>query len=75
MPSLDAFLTGLRRRNPSEAEFHQAVAEVALDLIPFIAAAPRYQDKLTRIIDMKSTGLVDFKANYEEYLRSQGIYE
>ena len=29
----------------------------------------------TRIIDMKSTGLVDFKGNYEDYLRSQGIYE
>ncbi len=29
----------------------------------------------TRIIDMKSTGIVDFKGNYEEYLRSQGIYE
>ncbi|MDY6982910.1 MAG: ATP-binding cassette domain-containing protein, partial [Pseudomonadota bacterium] len=29
----------------------------------------------TRIIDMKNTGLVDFKGNYEDYLRSQGIYE
>lgn len=27
----------------------------------------------TRIIDLKPTGLVDFKGNYEEYLRSQGI--
>lgn len=27
----------------------------------------------TRIIDMKPGGLVDFKGNYEEYLRSQGI--
>ena len=29
----------------------------------------------TRIIDMKSSGIVDFKGNYEDYLRSQGIYE
>ena len=28
----------------------------------------------TRIIDMKSTGIVDFKGNYEDYLRSQGIF-
>ena len=28
----------------------------------------------TRIIDMKPTGIVDFKGNYEEYLRSQGIF-
>jgi ATPase subunit of ABC transporter with duplicated ATPase domains len=29
----------------------------------------------TRIIDMQPTGLVDFSGTYEEYLRSQGIYE
>jgi ATPase subunit of ABC transporter with duplicated ATPase domains len=29
----------------------------------------------TRIIDLKPSGLVDFKGNYEEYLRSQGIFE
>lgn len=28
----------------------------------------------TRIIDMQPTGLVDFHGNYEDYLRSQGIY-
>ena len=28
----------------------------------------------TRIIDMRSEGLVDFSGTYEEYLRSQGIY-
>lgn len=29
----------------------------------------------TRIIDMQPSGLVDFKGNYEDYLRSQGIYQ
>jgi ATPase subunit of ABC transporter with duplicated ATPase domains len=29
----------------------------------------------TRIIDLKPSGLVDFKGNYEDYLRSQGIFE
>jgi ATPase subunit of ABC transporter with duplicated ATPase domains len=28
----------------------------------------------TRIIDMKPDGIVDFKGNYEDYLRSQGIF-
>jgi ATPase subunit of ABC transporter with duplicated ATPase domains len=28
----------------------------------------------TRIIDMAPTGLVDFHGNYEDYLRSQGVY-
>ena len=27
-----------------------------------------------RIIDMQPTGLIDFHGNYEDYLRSQGIY-
>ena len=29
----------------------------------------------TRIIDMAPTGLIDFHGNYEDYLRSQGVYE
>jgi ATPase subunit of ABC transporter with duplicated ATPase domains len=29
----------------------------------------------TRIIDMRPEGLVDFHGNYDDYLRSQGIYE
>lgn len=28
----------------------------------------------TRIIDMQPTGLIDFHGNYDDYLRSQGIY-
>jgi ATPase subunit of ABC transporter with duplicated ATPase domains len=28
----------------------------------------------TRIIDMQPTGLVDFHGNYEDYLRSQGVF-
>jgi ATPase subunit of ABC transporter with duplicated ATPase domains len=28
----------------------------------------------TRIVEMKPEGVVDFKGNYEDYLRSQGIF-
>jgi ATPase subunit of ABC transporter with duplicated ATPase domains len=28
----------------------------------------------TRVIEMRSDGITDFKGNYEDYLRSQGIY-
>jgi hypothetical protein len=41
--SLDNFMDGLKRRNPNEAEFHQAVAEVAHDIIPFVLERPEYQ--------------------------------
>jgi glutamate dehydrogenase (NADP+) len=42
--TLDNFMTGLQRRNPGEKEFHQAVYEVAQDLIPFIHEHPRYRE-------------------------------
>ena len=34
---LNRFMRGLVRRNPGEPEFHQAVEEVAISLMPFIA--------------------------------------
>ncbi len=40
--SLDTFMTGLKRRNPGETEFHQAVEEVATYLIPHIEKSPKY---------------------------------
>ncbi|MEN8218007.1 MAG: hypothetical protein ABFS56_16890 [Pseudomonadota bacterium] len=32
---LDNFMQGLKRRNPGEPEFHQAVYEVAATIIPY----------------------------------------
>ena len=42
--TLDHFMTGLKRRNPGETEFHQAVEEVATYLIPYIQKFPQYND-------------------------------
>lgn len=42
--ALENFLHGLRRRNPAETEFHQAVTEVARDVIPFIFERKEYKD-------------------------------
>ncbi len=42
--SVERFMSGLRKRNPNEPEFHQAVHEVAQSVIPFILDNPRYQD-------------------------------
>ncbi|MCP3928876.1 MAG: glutamate dehydrogenase, partial [Bacteroidetes bacterium] len=41
--TLDAFMDGIRKRNPSEPVFHQAVEEFAEVIIPFINENPRYQ--------------------------------
>ncbi len=41
---LEHFIGGLKRRNPGEHEFHQAVHEVASSILPFIEDKPIYQD-------------------------------
>ena len=41
---IDRFMTGLIKRNPGEPEFHQAVHEVARDIIPFELDHSDYQD-------------------------------
>src|SRR5690625_7314484 len=42
--NLDDFMSWVVARNPGEAEFHQAVHEVAADVLPFINANPIYAD-------------------------------
>lgn len=41
--TLEHFMEGLKKRNPGETEFHQAVFEVAESIIPFILDNPKYQ--------------------------------
>lgn len=41
---LDTFMQGVKKRNPHEHEFHQAVEEVATTLIPFIEKNPQYKE-------------------------------
>ena len=41
---LERFMSGLERRNPGEPEFHQAVREVAKDLVPYLEDKQAYKD-------------------------------
>ncbi|NPD46531.1 MULTISPECIES: NADP-specific glutamate dehydrogenase [unclassified Lentimicrobium] len=43
---IDAFIFELIKRNPNESVFHQAVYEVAENIIPFIAENKKYQNHL-----------------------------
>lgn len=43
---IDCFMRGLIKRNPGHEEFHQAVREVARDIVPFIAEHSRYQNAM-----------------------------
>ncbi len=42
--TLNEFMAGLKRRNPGETEFHQAVYEVAQSILPYIKDKPEYRD-------------------------------
>ena len=41
---LEHFMVGLKRRNPGETEFHQAVHEVAASVFPYIEDKPIYHE-------------------------------
>ena len=63
---LDCFMCGLKRRNPHQQQFHQAVYEVALDVIPFIRDRPIYQRH--RILERltEPDRIVIFRVNWED---------
>ena len=42
--SVESFMSGLKKRNPDEVEFHQAVHEVAQSVVPYILDNPKYQE-------------------------------
>ena len=42
-PEVEHFMAGLIKRNPGEPEFHQAVQEVARDIIPFVEINQEYK--------------------------------
>tara|TARA_B100001093_G_scaffold290037_1_gene276974 strand:- start:7337 stop:8698 length:1362 start_codon:yes stop_codon:yes gene_type:complete len=64
--TLDDFMTGLKRRNPHQHEFQQAVYEVASVLIPFINANPQYREEqvLERLTEPDRT--IMFRVNWED---------
>ncbi len=63
---LDCFMIGLKRRNPGQPEFHQAVYEVALDVIPFISQNPLYEEHqiLERLTEPDR--ILVFRVNWED---------
>jgi glutamate dehydrogenase (NADP+) len=63
---LDNFMNGLARRNPGQSEFHQAVYEVAFDIIPFIRENPVYEEHkiLERLTEPDQ--IIIFRVNWED---------
>jgi len=63
---LERFESGLVKRNPGEPEFHQAVMEVARDIVPFIHDKKEYRDAqiLERITEPDR--IISFRVCWED---------
>jgi len=64
--TLDEFMKGLKRRNPGQREFHQAVCEVASDIIPFIADKPIYREAMVLERLVESDRIIIFRVGWED---------
>ena len=64
--SLENFMTGLKRRNPGETEFHQAVYEVASTLVPYIVTKPKYMEAQVLERLTEPDRIVIFRASWED---------
>ena len=64
--AMDRFMQWVIERNPGEPEFHQAVQEVAMDVVPYIADKPRYTDG--RILERMTEPerIVSFRVLWED---------
>ncbi len=63
---VEHFMDGLKRRNPGEIEFHQAVYEVAATVFPFIEDKPIYHDM--RILERMAEPdrIIIFRVSWED---------
>jgi len=64
--SLDCFMNGLKKRNPGEPEFHQAVQEVAETLFPYLDQHPEYRK--ARILERMTEPdrIISFRVTWED---------
>ncbi len=64
--SLNEFMAGVERRNPGETEFHQAVYEVAEDILPFVRDHKDYYE--SRILQRltEPDRIIIFRVSWED---------
>lgn len=63
---IEQFMRGLRRRNPGEPEFHQAVEEVVQWIIPFCHENPRYREDQVLERMTEPDRVVIFRVTWED---------
>ncbi|MBY4898527.1 NADP-specific glutamate dehydrogenase [Cupriavidus sp. AU9028] len=66
IPTLEAFLDGVSRRDPHQPEFLQAVKEVMMTLWPFVQRNPRYADQalLQRLVEPER--VIQFRVSWTD---------
>lgn len=64
--AVDRFMHGLKRRNPGEVEFHQAVQEFVESVMPFVIEHPEYEQ--ARILERMTEPdrIVIFRVSWED---------
>lgn len=63
---LSRFMDGLKRRNPGEPEFHQAVQEVVMDIIPYISDKKLYKDLMILERIVEPDRVISFRVVWED---------
>ena len=63
---LDQFMEGLKKRNPGQTEFHQAVYEVLENIAPAVKKYPQYEENkiLERIVEPER--IVQFRVPWKD---------
>jgi len=64
--SLEQFMEGLIRRHPGQPEFHQAVSEVATDVLPYIKNKPVYREALILERLTEADRIIIFRVTWED---------
>lgn len=70
---IDHFMTGLKKRNPGEPEFHQAVQEFVETIMPFVMEHKKYEDAYTLERMTEPDRVISFRVNWmddEDNVRS-----
>ena len=63
---IKAFISGLKKRNPGEPEFHQAVHEVVETIIPFTAEHTKYRDAYILERMTEPDRIITFRVTWED---------
>ena len=64
--TVEGFMSDLKRRNPGENEFHQAVEEVAESLIPFLNDNKEYREACILERLTEADRILIFRVNWED---------